>query len=62
MEESDLDRADAIVEELTGYTYPKEQMNLLEVIKMAVLKIDEDILIKVIDQWNLLINRMEETK
>lgn len=51
MEESDLDRADIIVEELSEYTYPKEQMDLLEEIKIAVLNIDEEQLSNAIEKW-----------
>lgn len=55
MEESDLDRADAVVEELSEYSYPKEQTEIFEEIKMAVLNIDYEQLENSVREWYGLI-------
>ena len=55
MDESDVDRADAVIEELELYSFPTEQTEILEAIKLHVLNIDADQCQKSISKWKEII-------
>ncbi|MCQ2505796.1 MAG: response regulator [Lachnospiraceae bacterium] len=57
MNESDLDRADAVIEELSEYGFEKEQNELFEELKAHVMNIDTQNCVKVIDSWKALVER-----
>ena len=51
MDEFDYDRADAIVEKFSKYSYNEQEKEYFEKVKYAVLNLDGDLCSEIIDKW-----------